>query len=40
MSAYNFGQLLGVLLLVAIVVGIVRDIMKKRSAKSDDDQDR
>jgi len=34
-SAYNIGQVLGVLLLVAIVVGIVRDVMKKRGGRDD-----
>lgn len=38
MSAYNLGQLFGVALLVAIVVGVARDVMKKRR-RGDDDRD-
>jgi hypothetical protein len=30
MSAYGFGQLIGLAILVLIVVGVVRDVMKKR----------
>jgi hypothetical protein len=37
-SAYNVGQLLGLLLLVVIVVGVVREIVKKRSG--DDNESR
>ena len=36
MSAYNFGQLLGLVLLVVIVVGVVREVLKKRGTKDDE----
>jgi hypothetical protein len=35
MSAYNVGQLFGLVILASIVVGVVRDIVKKRSGKND-----
>jgi hypothetical protein len=34
-SAYNVGQLFGVLLLVAIAVGIFRDYQKKHNGDDD-----
>lgn len=36
MSAHNAGQLFGVVILALIVVGVVRDIIKKRNAKKDE----
>ena len=35
MSAYSVGQVLGVLLLLAIVVGLVREAIKKRGDPKD-----
>lgn len=29
MSAFNFGQLLGIVILVLIVIGVVRELMKR-----------
>ena len=35
MSAYNAGQLFGLVILALIVLGVVREIMKKRGEKDD-----
>lgn len=36
MSAYNAGQLFGLVILALIVVGVVREILKKRAEKEDE----
>lgn len=36
MSAYNLGQLFGVLILVLIGFGIYRDVIKKKNKRGDE----